>query len=108
MRILAIGCAFGALLVATANVALAGEKATTVSRETLRAMGLGSARLLSDEQGHTVRGKGYFAIVSGSATAGAITKSYFHIAPPGNSVSGSTFVFSGGTFAGGGASASAY
>lgn len=108
MRILAIRCAFGAILAAMATPASAGDKAASVSQETLRSMGLGAARLLSDEEGNAVRGKGHFAIVSGSATAGGTTKSYLHIAPPGNSVSGFKIVFSGGTFAGGGASASAH
>jgi hypothetical protein len=107
MRMWTFCCAWGALMVATAT-ATAGDKPAAISRETLRAMGLGSARVLSDREGHAVRGKGHFAIVTGTATAGGATKTYLHTAPPGNSTSGFTIVFSGGTFAGGGAKASAY
>ena len=53
MRILAICCALGFLLVATATNALAADDARPVSHETLRAMGLGSAQVLSDHDGYS-------------------------------------------------------
>lgn len=108
MRILAIACATSSLLLVITANAQAADDARAVSRSTLRAMGFGSAQVLRDHEGDLVRGKGHFAIVRGSASAGGTTKTYLNVAPPGNTASGFKNVFSGGLIAGGGAKASAY
>jgi hypothetical protein len=104
---------FRSVVAATVGVSLltgtawAGNAAKGVSPATLRSMGLTGGRVMTDSEGSAVRGRGHFAIVSGSATVGGTTKTYVHVAPPGHTVIGGTIVISGGTFAGGGAFATA-
>lgn len=89
-----------------ATSAWAGDKAQPVSPSTLEAMGLGQMQTLEDADGAQVRGKFTFAWVSGFSQVGGMSRSYFQAKQ--NFASGSSFVFSGGGFAGGGASASAF
>jgi hypothetical protein len=64
MKTFALGCAALMLLTATAS---AGDLA--VSQSTLSSMGLGKMKVMSDDDGAAVRGKGTFANVWGSSSA---------------------------------------
>jgi hypothetical protein len=62
MKSLAIACA---VLVA----AVSSAKAADVSKGTLEAMGFGSAKIMSDNDGLAIRGKGTYAGVWGTSSA---------------------------------------
>jgi hypothetical protein len=68
-------------------------------------MGLGNMTVLSDAQGDRIRGRS-IAIVSGSATVGSTTESYFLVNS--NFAIGGKIVISGGSFAAGGSFAIAH
>ena len=105
MKMQLVGAAV-VLLGFMATSAWAGDEAQPVSPSTLEAMGLGQMQTLPNAAGAQVRGKFTFAWVSGFSQVGGMSQPYFDMNP--NFASGSSFVFSGGGFAFGSASASAF
>lgn len=86
-----------AAMVMFTSAATAGE----IGRGRLSAMGLGSARVMSDAEAVNVRGKGGFAFgFSGARTfqAGTNTTTVFSLFPPGSSVTTTGFQGSSNSF----------
>ncbi len=66
MKTFAFVCALVAVSALAVSTASAADRPASVSQATLSSMGLGGIQPLSDIEGRAIRGKGSFAIVSGS------------------------------------------
>jgi hypothetical protein len=61
-----LSMAFVALCVSMAASASAADRPASINKTTLGKMGLGGMQVMSDAEGRSVRGKGSFAVVSGT------------------------------------------